>query len=140
MKIYKPSFEDFLEEVTEPVYLLIHTVPNDSKIVQGIAVSATGFNKENRPIHYITMVGESFNHDHATYEKAEEVQSDMRRQIALQNMCYTTGIVNDSPILGDTYEISEQKEKIDISQACSQDPEGNEILAEEIAANKEPKS
>lgn len=138
MKIYKPTFDDFLEEVQEPVYLLIHTVATHKNIINRISVSATGYNQEKRAIHYITLIGESFNMDKEVYEEAQKVIADMRRQVACRNLSFLPGIISEETVLGEQYEMVHVKETLDISSFAKTDPDGNEIIEEDLISN--PKS
>lgn len=127
MKIYKPTFDDFLEEVQEPVYLQELAEGPLTNPVRKVYIVASGYNKEDHPLQYRTFIGEVFHNAQEVQEKANTVIRDMRRQIVDRNLNYYPGILSEKPITCNPYEISQKHEALDISSLAKQDPDGNEI-------------
>lgn len=124
--IYKPNFEDFLEEVQAPVYLQEVVEGGRSNPVRSVYIVASGYNREEHPLQYRTFIGELFAEGKEVREQSDAVIRDMRRQIANCNLTYYPGILSEKAVTCSPYVLS-RPERPDISTLAKTDPDGNEI-------------
>lgn len=105
MKIYKPTFEDLLEEAKEPIYIQEHT--RTTQLNCQFMLSVTAFNPDDHPLEYVITVANFWPGDSDSSKKAyasiDEITAHMRRTMDARGIKYYPGIINAEQMTGNPY-------------------------------------
>ena len=134
MKIYKET-----QEATEPIYIQEH-VRSGENFFHRVYITVTAYNQEDHALDYTTDAGSYLAMDDKNkklvIEQADRIIKDIRYQLAQKGLKVYPGVISDKIITGQPYKLANTKIAFDLSEACTHDPEGNEIEEKEPYAPK----
>lgn len=121
MKIYKPTFEDLLNEATSPIYIQEFSEKKQEAQVYYLAVTA--FNQAGKVLDYTVRIGSVFPGDRNDPEmdRIDEITDHMKKLMNARGVKFLPGIIHNERMTGNPYKTdTDLRKELDIQKAANE--------------------